>query len=253
MKFELFGRLKKHSAPSAPARVREPPIEKVKEYAASGMPEADIIKTLKNAGYSFREIDAALNSALKTGVGTEAYRENAPIEESAQEEEITEPLKVLPQESEIVAPQVFAGDDEGSEKINVEELEEIVNSIADEKMREFKISIEKSGNSINEFAERLTAVSNGLESIKAAGENANAETEKKIGELHAKLDELEPKTLGLERAFKDIMPNLVDSVREVKEALHGMQKKGGAAKSEEKLDDDFLNSDGNDEFVDKLK
>ncbi len=251
MKFELFGRLKKHNVVPAAQSMREPPVEKVKEYVASGMPEAEIIKTLKNSGYSFREIDAALNNALKTGVGAETYNEDASLQESTPATDIVEPLTVIPEENKIVAPQVFAGDDEGSEKINVEELEEIVNSIADEKMRAFKIDIEKSTNSIVVFAEKLNSVSNGLESIKMAGEKTNAETEKKIGELHAKLDEIEPKILGLERAFKDIMPNLVDSVREVKEALHEMRAKGGKAKKEEILDDSFLDDDT--EFINKLK
>ncbi len=251
MKFELFGKLKKHNAPPAAPSMREPPVEKVKEYIASGMPEADIIKTLKSAGYSFREIDAALNNALKTGVGTETYMDDAPLQETVPDTDTLEPLAEIPEENKIVAPQVFAGDDEGSEKINVEELEEVVNSIADEKMRAFKIDIEKSANSVLVFAEKLNSVSNGLDSIKTTWEKSNADTEKKLGEFHAKLDDFEPKILGLERAFKDIMPNLVDSVREVKEAIHEIRAKGGKAKKEEILDDSFL--DDNTDFINKLK
>ena len=153
MKFELFGRLKKHTAPQATPPMRKPPVEKVNEYAAAGMPEAEIIKTLKSAGYSFREIDAALNSALKTGVGTEAYNEDASLQGSTPNAEMLEPLTILPEENKIVAPQVFEGD-EGSDKINIEELEEVVNSIADEKMREFKIDVEKSTNRIIVFSEK---------------------------------------------------------------------------------------------------
>ncbi len=251
MKFELFGRLKKHNAAPTTQPMRAPPVDKVKEYVAAGMPEAEIIKTLKSSGYSFREIDAALNNALKTGVGAETYNEDASLQESTPAADTVEPLTEIPEENKIVAPQVFAGDDEGSEKINVEELEEVVNSIADEKMRAFKIDIEKSANSVLVFAEKLNSVSNGLDSIKTTWEKSNADTEKKLGEFHAKLDDFEPKILGLERAFKDIMPNLVDSVREVKEAIHEMRAKGGKAKNEEIFDDSFL--DENNEFINKLK
>ncbi|MCK5233953.1 MAG: hypothetical protein KAJ91_03990 [Candidatus Aenigmarchaeota archaeon] len=250
MKFELFGRLKKHNAPPAAPPMRKPPVEKVNEYAAAGMPEAEIIKTLKSAGYSFREIDAALNSALKSGVGTEAYNEDTSLQGSAPNAEMLEPLTLLPEENKIVAPQVFEGKDDGFDKINIEELEEVVNSIADEKMRVFKIDLEKSTNSIVGFAEKLNSVSTGLESMKSTRETTDADAEKRIGELHARIDEIEPKLLGLERAFKDIMPNLVDSIRELKEIIHGMQKTN-ASKKEETFEDSFLNDDS--EIISKLK
>ncbi len=252
MKFELFGRLKKHNAaPPTTSQMRKPPVEKVNEYAASGMPEAEIIKTLKSAGYSFREIDAALNSALKSGVGTEAYNEDASLQGSTTDSEMLEPLTIIPEENKVVAPQVFDGAmDDGSDKINIEELEEVVNSIADEKMRVFKIDLEKSTNSIIGFAEKLNSVSTGLEAMKSSEESLNVDAEKRIGELHARIDEIEPKLLGLERAFKDIMPNLVDSIRELKEIIHGMQKTN-ASKKEETFEDSFLNEDS--ELISKLK
>ena len=72
MKFKLFGRLTKKKKSSASGsqiqRDRRDPHIVINELSAKGFAEADIIRTLKDEGYSFREIDDALNESVRNEV-----------------------------------------------------------------------------------------------------------------------------------------------------------------------------------------
>ena len=79
MKFKLFGRLtKKKPEPASQVQTekRDPHII-INELTAKGLPESEIIRTLKDEGYSFKEIDDALNESVRNEV-TGAPLRSAP-------------------------------------------------------------------------------------------------------------------------------------------------------------------------------
>ena len=61
---------------SAPAS--SVPVDRVKDLSLKGMPESEIIKTLKSEGYQISAIDAAMKEALRSRVAPEPYRMSEP-------------------------------------------------------------------------------------------------------------------------------------------------------------------------------
>ena len=266
MKFKLFGRLtkKKAAAGQVQSDRRDPHIV-INELSAKGLPESEIIRTLKDEGYSFREIDDALNESVRNEVtgapppmagpppgqefaGSQGMDMGGAPMGSAQEQFLDQDLMSADRQEMDFSkrPQAFtdstnmsptmgegrpAGismpeDDGAGQQVNIsdqerENLYEIVESVVNERVNSLR-------SEMKEIGEQIKSIQQIIGEFKSDAQEKDDERRKEMGSAHegikensTKIIDMEPRVAGLERAFKDIVPNLVDSVREVKEFVAG--------------------------------
>ncbi len=246
-KFELFGRLKKKDESSAsmpgsgfggapqslPGATGPSPgvqpgaqpvgtqesganeidvlVSRIKDMSSQGMPESQIIYTLKKEGYSFSQIDEALNKAIKTAA-TDTSPADSSVPPAGQQEAGFE----APQWSE---PSPLAS---GAPEL---EVSAIVEGVVEERLSSFKKALEEVDTTLLELREQISNLDLSLKSVEENLQKKIDEANNRIGSLEERLDALEPRITALEKAFKDVVPSLVDSVREVNEMVKNLEEK----------------------------
>lgn len=194
------------------------------ELSRQGLSEADIISAMQAEGYGFEEIDAALNEALKTEVsgpqqeGEQDYGLRKGFDfTNMQASSARETLAPLPQEG-LQAMQLTP-----EEIINrkFEELEEMLESLIEEKVGKTMDAISLQKDKLQNLELKLKDIDESLENFQKSVDSVKKQMDDTKNEIDVKLSEFEPRLNSLEKAFKDVIPNIVDSMRELKEIVHG--------------------------------
>lgn len=99
------------------------------------------------------------------------------------------------------------------------EIEEVVEAVVEEKWKqlEFRIdAIEKRFDAVNE---RLHDIDLQMRTIKESGTAASGGIEGKLDQYHENLDQIDARIGSIEKAFKETLPSMIESVRAVNESL----------------------------------
>jgi DNA-binding transcriptional MerR regulator len=220
----LFGKGKPESAP--PSGKGFVPVERVKELSSKGFSEPEIIDVLRKEGYSPEEIDKAMTEALKTAVTEE---EKAPAKLPTLEEIKTEaptPAAVtLPGAAEPEAPaeaptapaEYYYPAEEYSPEEIVEPIIEEKTSEIERKLLEFKTQYSNLDRKIGEIRHRLDLLAKGRT-------REEEELLTKIDVLKDNLEEISGKVSSLEKAFKETLPALIESVRALSDLVQRLKK-----------------------------
>jgi len=198
------------------------PISDVQKMTKKGMSDKDIIKKLKSQGYSYDEIEAAMLQAVKSGVTEEqpTTRKAAPELpelESFYTEDQQQPLQqfeTLPDlESEM--PQEV-------EDANIM-LEELVEGVIDEKWQKFSENMKKIDADIDKVRAEMKQFELKIEATRQ--DNPTRELEINISDINEKLEDLDARVGGLEKAFKQFLPSLTKNIESLSKMIHEMKSK----------------------------
>ncbi|MFH1127070.1 MAG: hypothetical protein ABIG84_07350 [archaeon] len=256
MKFKLFGRFAKKGSPApSDKKERKDAHRVINELTAKGLPESEIIRTLKDEGYSFKEIDDALNQSVRNEVvggpqmdagyggpgqqfaqaqdmgNAQGYQEqyldqdlrnmdSQDLDLSRRPTQLTDSTNIAPERGgmdNVSMPEDAGGQQQQMEADARENVYEVVESVVNERVNSLKVEIK-------EINAQIKSIQQIISEFKSEVHGQQDERRKEAGLIHEKIKEnttkiidMEPRVAGLERAFKDIVPNLVDSVREIKE------------------------------------
>lgn len=218
----MFFRKKKKTA--------EPiPIDEIKNMSNSGMSDRDIIKDMKKRGYSYNEIERAMLQAVKDGVGesnTERPKPRSEPESFAKEpaldymqgmySEEEAPTDVI---NEASMPEFDEMKGEASPEIVIEE---IVEGVVEEKWVKFKEQIEK----MEETIEALRTEIKEKDIITQRAEPSKEE-EQKFVDISSRVEDMEARVGGLEKAFKQFLPSLTRNIESLSAMIHEMRSRQG--------------------------
>lgn len=227
--FKLFGHLKKDkpsgeqpanenpNARNSPAPQqasnRPHPEDRVAYLVSQGLAEPEIIKVLKDEGYSFQEIDSGITNVLKSRVSNEPPASAYGFGEGAQPEDLAPVFRPNPQE--VVREEAS----QRSKAAVIEEMEEIIETLIEEKLSGVLDELDKTEKRFNEVNDKLRQINERIVSLENQEKNIDASQAEKISAVGQKEEDMEPRIASLEKAFKDIVPNLVESIREMREAV----------------------------------
>lgn len=228
----FFGKKKE---PDRPA-----PEQEVQRMQRMGMSDREVIKYLKAQGYAYPEIEKAMMSVIKKGVGAEPQPqfEGAPPSPQAAMlappgAQAPEPAK-LPELPEMEEQPTF--DDEfglPSEQeldINPEVIvEELVEGVVAEKWTKFEERAAKLEDEVAQLQEQIKQTSEHLQS--AGSETHSKEVEMKIHEMAEQMEELQARVGGLEKAFKQFLPSLTKNIESLAHMIHEMKEKKGVVEA----------------------
>jgi DNA-binding transcriptional MerR regulator len=242
MNLNIFGRLKKKE----PKELKEVPPERIEELSKTELSEAEIIDTLRKEGYSFESIDKAMNYAVKTGVeesplpgqdplppqGSEGETQEQPAQQAQQypqQEQQSLPGQEFPPAEYPQEPPLetqFLGEMPAQRTAaSVEEVEEIVEAVTEEKLADINDQILKIEEKINSIGDVMQKLSNSLQDVVKNTKREKDEMNAKIEEFNTTLNETIPRITSLEKAFKSNIPSLIDEVKGFAETIENLKMK----------------------------
>ncbi len=259
MKFKLFARLKKKAddskkstasfdnlqepvgsieldegqeSSSVPQGADENLQREISDRLSKGMSEGEVIKSLKEKGYGFDQIDSAMTGILKEKT-MQAVNTQAPQQQNALYSS-QDPL-LVDHPNNMNYPASQPGMDNlpplPTEGLNIEEVEEIVNEMLYAKLNEIYEFKEKTVKSLEETNKKVNAIESAVNEIKKNFEMFRKNNEKESLNLKEKISDLVPRVKSVENAFKDVIPNIVDEQRAIKAEFDSLEEKAGKVKN----------------------
>jgi len=208
------------------------PLDRVRDLASRGFSEPDMIDTLRKEGYSPDEIDKALTDALKMGVSGVAPPQIASSQAALPQLEQFQPtvaaLPQMPETSLPSAPQDYfqqqwpqpAQAQQQQPYATEEYIEYLVKdrmSEIDEKVQEFTIRYQ-------ELEKRLQGAYDQLTALTQTRTSEQQQILNKLESWKDVLQDVDVRLTGLEKAFKDTLPPLIESVRSLSDLVERFKK-----------------------------
>jgi len=203
------------------------PTDKVKELSGRGFSEPEIVDALRKEGFDSTEIDRALTQSLKIGVTGEPEKENESRIPTLQDlqsqsspsfasQEPAEPMGPQMPESMQYQQQYYPQQEYGTEELIESVVHERMGQV-DQKLMEMKAKNLALERSLSDLHNQLTTMSKG-----------RSQTEQtiitKIEVFKESLDEMAAHLSSLEKAFKEALPALIESVRALTELVNRVKK-----------------------------
>ena len=188
------------------------PTDRVKELSDKGFSEPEIIDVLRKEGFSAEEIDRALTQALELKISGQSEPEpnlptfSQPQSQVSQMPQIPEASLQYPQSTE------GYGTEELVESIVHEKMADI-----DEKLAEFRVKNADLERNISNLHNQLLVLTKGTSQTEQA-------IVAKLDSLKDSLTDMNAKMSSLEKAFKDALPALIESVRSLTDLVHMFKK-----------------------------
>jgi len=222
MKFNLFGDKKKPEESSSAVGRGFTPTDRVKELSNKGFSEPEMIDVLRKEGFGADEIDRALTQVLKTGVTGEAETPNLPTLSDIQQpagqsmnQPIGQPLD-QPSMSQIPERSMQYPESYGTE--------EMVESIVHERMGEVSQKFTELMTKQSELERYISNLHHQLSILSKGRSETEQSIIAKLDSYKDSLDDMNGKVSSLEKAFKDALPALIESVRSLTDLVSRMKK-----------------------------
>lgn len=203
------------------------PVERAKELAAKGFSEVESIDILRREGFSASEIDKALTQALRIGITEEKSMESPPQTFQPLEpeprpklptfEEIRPTMPAVPSMPEPTLPEEYYQSYPTEEYVDYVVQERMAG--LDQRFDEFSRRNAELERRVGDIIERLTEMSRG-------------KTEQsellisKIESFKESIQDVDIRIGSLEKAFKDTLPALIESVRALTSLVQRFKKEG---------------------------
>ncbi len=133
-----------------------------------------------------------------------------PVEQP-QSQPVTEWEPSIPEMSEI--PVALSG------ATSTTEIEEVVEAVVEEKWKQLEFRLDAMEKRFDAVNERLHDIDLQMRTIKESGNVASGGIEGKLEQYHENLDQIDARIGSIEKAFKETLPSMIDSVRAVNESL----------------------------------
>jgi DNA-binding transcriptional MerR regulator len=193
---------------------------------AAGMSERDIIRTLKGEGYSFGDVERALAAVVKEGIGVpsavmpqpqpaQAYTSPPQHQEQSPQPEYAQPA-YSPTDDDY--SQIPATQSEPMPEDQIAEaeaaMEEMLESVLENKLQKFSTDLKG-------VREELTKISEEIMNVKKSP--AVMQTSEVPHDFIEKVDDLEARVGGLEKAFRQFLPSLTENIESLAKMIHELR------------------------------
>jgi len=188
------------------------PADRVKELSDKGFSEPEIIDVLRKEGFSAEEIDRALTQALELRISG-APESQPGLPTFGQPQPQTPQMPQIPEPS-LQYPPVTEG--YGTEEL-VESIVHEKMADVDEKLAEFRVKHADLERNISNLHNQLLILTKGTSQTEQA-------IVAKLDSLKDSLIDINARMSSLEKAFKDALPALIESVRSLTDLVQRFKK-----------------------------
>ena len=202
------------------------PTEKVGDLSSKGFTEPEIINVLRKEGHSAEEIDKALTQALKSGVEGPRHEITftpvAPVKTEGKLalptiEEALQPKADMPAVPETTLPQEYYYPEQYP-------TEEYVDYLIKERMTEVEQRISDFSKKSGELERKIGQVYDQLSFLRQGKPSEQQLVLAKLDGIKETVDEVDVRLNSLERAFKETLPALIESVRALSDLVQRFKR-----------------------------
>lgn len=193
------------------------PVDRVRELSGKGFSEPEIIDVLRKEGFSAEEIDRALTQALKIG----ATGEPEASTQLPTLEDITAAERPKENETALEVPERSLQYPQYPEEYGAEEM---VESIVQERMGEVDQKISEIKMKHSELEREISNLHHQLSIITKGRSQVEQTIISKIDSLKDSVNDMDGRLSSLEKAFKDALPALIESVRSLTDLVQRLKK-----------------------------
>ena len=199
------------------------PTDRVKELSEKGFSEPEIIDVLRKEGFSADEIDRALTQALKIGVTGEPEAPTklptiedlqASTSEKKPKDEMPTPQVPEVPERSLQYPEYYPGYG----------TEEMVEAIVRERMGEMEQTLSEFRAKYAELERKIANLHHQLSILSKSKSEFEQLLISKLDAQKDTLDDVNARLSSLEKAFKEALPALIESVRSLSDLVQRFKK-----------------------------
>jgi DNA-binding transcriptional MerR regulator len=202
---------KEHNAPE-----KGSPVNRVRELTSKGFSELEVIDVLRKEGYSPEEIDSALSQALKGGITSipQQSQQKPQSKDSAKDGPKLPTLEdIAPQKVEMPEMPESTSQEEYYEEGEAYPTEEYIEYVVKEKTGEVKRSIDEFSLKTKDLEKRIDNLHEQINILIQTRTTEQTQLLNRIDSFKGAMEDIEIRLGGIEKAFKDTLPALIESVR----------------------------------------
>ena len=234
---KFFGSKKKNEPEKSPGLGKGSiPTNKIKSLSNKGFSEPEIIDILRKEGYSSDEIDSGLTQALKLGVTGhgEGEMNTMPTLQELQSQQAQQTQQNFPQNQMMGGGQ----DDFQSPQMPEQSMqyqqnyyqagdyntEELVESIVQERMTELDSKLGEFRSKYKDLERKMADIHNQLSIVSKNKSETEHAIMSKLDSYGNSLNEMSGRLSSLEKAFKEALPALIESVRSLTDLVGRLKR-----------------------------
>lgn len=258
MKFELLGKLRDDEDSSSGSSGGGLPVDEVTRLSEQGYAETEIIEQLRDRGYSYGDINEALNAAVKEsasqqggmgggnmsqggqgqgqnpasnrGSGQNSWDEGGndwePQQGQSFNEQQSQPQQPAPQPEP--QPQYeddyYEGDDDwGAMSVSPEE-EELIEIIVQEHMADVENELEQFRTELEQLRNDFQQLRQDFNEIDIRKDEDEKVVIQKVNEMEEYFEQTSSRMGGMEKALQQVLPSLVENVRDLSSVVREMKE-----------------------------
>ncbi len=261
MKFQLFGRLKDEDSSKEPTQDSNTAdismgsgLERtVERMFSQGYSEGEIQDEL-DGQYSRSEIQQAINRAVTSSAAGDSFEEGpkpmepysggeeavSPMDEdfNNQEQEEMNPGQDISQEPQMNMQRDQQAAPQGQNVQNTG-VEELVETIVAENFEMVEAEFENVYREIDEVKEKVEELDQRVHDLEVRDDEDQTQFIQKMDEIEDNIDSYQSRIGGLEKAFQQVLPSLVDNVRELTDLVQEIKQERGIETSSEVSQEDI--------------
>ncbi len=191
------------------------PVDQVKAMRNKGFDNNQIVQALQRNGYSSTQIFDALNQADLVSGAPAQPEVNAPIEQAGEQS-----AQAIPPNTLNTPPPPEMGIN-----INPNEIEDLVESIIEEKWTELSKNINDVVEWKNEIIIKISKIEQKFDSLKEEFDKLHQAVIGKVGEYDKNILNVGAEVRAMEKVFSKVLPLFTENVNELSRITDSMKKK----------------------------
>lgn len=206
------------------------PIDRVREMAARGFSEPEMIDVLRREEFSPEEIDKALTSALQTNIAGTAGPPATPAPQQREQPSTVQPdifpnltpTAAQPAQQEVTMPQV--PETSLPEDYSSYSTEDYVDYVVQTRLADVNDTVSELEKKNGELSAKIEQLQKKIESLSAVKGQTSSEAAAKMENFVDTITDVDARVGSLEKAFKETLPALIASVRSMSDIVQKAKK-----------------------------
>ncbi|OGW53626.1 MAG: hypothetical protein A2Y81_06500 [Nitrospirae bacterium RBG_13_43_8] len=199
------------------------PADRVKELTTKGFSELEIIDVLRKEGYSPEDIDKSLSLALRGGITSQQPRQMQQQPQKQDGPRLPTLEEIAPKPTEM--PQM--PETEGGEEYVEQEsypTEEYIEYVVREKMGDNRRSMDEITLKAKELEKRMETLHEQINVLIQTRTSEQTQLLNRIDSFKGVMEDVEIRLGGMEKAFKETLPALIESVRALSDLVQRLKR-----------------------------
>ncbi len=148
-------------------------------------------------------------------------------------------------------PPQAQGAGRGAQQANtgMSQTEELVEAVVAENFQRVRAEFQNVYGEVDETQKTVEMVAEALEEMENSGADQQTEVDERINEIETQLESAQSRMDGMERAFQQVLPDLVENIRELTNLVQDLKEDSPAARQSETRSQEPETKDDIDEFT----